>query len=89
VIISQYPHFYEDKEGKKHRNMLQVEVEEARMKGNFPADGNVMIRIQDEESQKAFKMTTQEAMQLGEELKEVSKELLKQKRELWKQKTRH
>ncbi|MFH0986683.1 MAG: hypothetical protein V1911_01400 [Candidatus Micrarchaeota archaeon] len=88
MIMSQYPHFYEDKEGKKHRNMMQIETEPAAMSGAFPKDGNIMIRIQDEESQKAFKMTPQEALQFGTEIKEIAKELLSQKRELWKSKAR-
>ena len=86
MIISQYPHFYQDKEGKSHRNMLQVEAEEPRMQGNFPKEGNVMIRLQDEQSQKAFKMTPQEALQLGTELKELAEEQMKMKREMWKKK---
>jgi len=85
-IVSQYPHFYQDKEGKSHRNMLQVESEEAHMQGNFPKDGNVVIRLQDETAQKAFKMTPQEALQLGIELQDIAHELLKAKREMWKNK---
>ncbi|MEM0372505.1 MAG: hypothetical protein QXO69_01550 [archaeon] len=88
MIVSQYPHFYEDKDGKKHRNMLQVEVDEPKMSGAFPKDGSVMIRIQDETSQKAFKMTPQETLQLGTELKEIAKEQLKIKRDMWKGKSK-
>lgn len=86
AIVSQIPHFWQDKEGKSHRNMLQVEVDEAKMQGNFPKDGNVMIRLQDEEAQKAFKMTPQEALQLGTELQDIAKELMSGKRKLWKSK---
>lgn len=78
--VSQYPHFYEDKEGKKHRNMLQIETEEPEIKSGFPKDGSVMIRIQDEESQKAFKMTPQETLQLGQELSDIAHEQIKKKR---------
>ena len=86
MIVSQYPHFYQDKEGKSHRNMLQIELEEVKVVNNFPRDGSVMIRLQDESINKAFKMTPQEALQLGTELKEISKELMKTKREQWKNK---
>ena len=85
MIISQYPHFYQ-KDGVSKRNMLQIEVEEAKIVSNFPKDGSIMIRLQDETINKAFKMTPQEALQLGNELKELSKELMKQKREMWKNK---
>ena len=88
MIISQYPHFYQDKEGKSHRNMLQIEMEEVKVVSGFPRDGSVMIRLQDESVNKAFKMTPQEALQLGTELKEIAKELMKQKREHWKSKNR-
>jgi hypothetical protein len=88
ATVSQYPHFYQDKEGKQHRNMLQLEAEEPRLEKNFPKDGSVMIRIQDEEAQKAFKMTPQEALQLGTELEAVAKELMEGKRKLWKSKAR-
>ncbi len=88
MIVSQYPHFYQDKEGKSHRNMLQVEVEEGKVVSGFPRDGSVMIRLQDENTNKAFKMTPQEALQLGTELKEISKELMKQKRQAWKNKNK-
>lgn len=84
--LSQYPHFYEDKEGKKKRNMLQVEAEDAVISGGFPKDGSVIIRIQDDEAQKAFKMTPQETLQLGTELKEIAKDLMAEKRKLWKEK---
>jgi len=87
-ITSQLPHFWQDKEGKSHRNMLQIEVDEPRMEGNFPKDGTITIRLQDEQAQKAFKMSPTETLQLGEELKEIAKELLKQKRELWKSKAK-
>ena len=86
AIASQYPHFYQDKEGKAHRNMLQIEIEEPRVVNNFPKDGNVTIRLQDEEAQKAFKMTPQETFVLGEELEQIAKELLRKKRELWEKK---
>ena len=85
-ITSQLPHFWEDKEGKSHRNMLQIEVDEPRMEGSFPKDGTVTIRLQDEETQKAFKMNPQEVLMLGEELEEIAKDLLRKKRELWKSK---
>lgn len=85
-IVSQFPHFWEDKEGESHRNMLQIEIEDAKMEGNFPDNGTVMIRLQDEDSQKAFKLDPKEALTIGEELQEVSKELLKQERELWEKK---
>ncbi len=84
--VSQVPHFWEDKEGNSHRNMLQIEVENPKMEGNFPQDGKVMLRLQDEDSQKAFKLDPKEALTVGEELKEVSKELLEKKRNLWKNK---
>lgn len=86
VTVSQYPHFYEDKDGKKKRNMLQIEAEDAAMVGGFPKDGSIIIRIQDDTAQKAFKMTPQETLQLGTELKDVAKELLGEKRRLWKEK---
>ena len=86
VTVSQYPHFYEDKEGKKHRNMLQIEADGAVVVDGFPRDGSVTIRIQDEDAQKAFKMTPQEALQLGVELQEVAKQLMSEKRDLWKEK---
>lgn len=88
MIVSQYPHFYQDKEGKSHRNMLQIEVEEVKLVNNFPKEGNIMIRLQDETINKAFKMNPQEALKLGTELKEVAKELIKQKREAWKGKSK-
>jgi len=85
-ITSQVPHFWKDKQGKSHRNMLQIEVEDPKMKGNFPKDGSIMIRLQDEDSQKAFKLTPNESLMIGEELKEISKEMMKKKRDLWKKK---
>jgi len=88
AILSQYPHFYQDKEGKSHRNMLQVEGEDPTMQGEYPKDGHVMIRIQDEQSQKAFKMTPQEAMKLGNEIADIAKDMMKGKRDLWKSKAR-
>ena len=84
MIVSQYPHFYHDKDGKSHRNMLQVEFEEVKLVGNFPKDGSVMIRLQDETINKAFKMTPQEALQLGTELKDIAKEIMRAKRDMWK-----
>ncbi|RLG21392.1 hypothetical protein DRN74_02410 [Candidatus Micrarchaeota archaeon] len=84
AIVGQIPHFWHDKEGKAHRNMLQIEVEEPQLKGGFPRDGSVTIRLQDEQAQKAFKMTAQEALQLGQELLDIAKELLSKKRELWR-----
>ncbi|MEM4222143.1 MAG: hypothetical protein QW097_01795 [archaeon] len=84
-VVSQYPHFYE-KDGKTKRNILQIEVEDPKMQGNFPKDGSITIRIQDEEAQKAFKMNVQEALQLGEELTQIAKEMLAMKRKLWKDK---
>lgn len=87
-IVSQIPHFWQDKEGKSHRNMLQIEVEDPHMSGNFPKDGIVVIRLQDEEAQKAFKMNPQEVLQLAKELEDIARDLLKQKRELWKSKYR-
>lgn len=86
AAISQYPHFYEDKDGKKKRNMLQIETEDAAMVGGFPKDGSIIIRLQDDEAQKAFKMTPQETLQLGTELREIAKELMGEKRKLWKEK---
>lgn len=85
-IVSQYPHFFESPDGKKHRNMLQIEVEDPRLEGNFPKDGTVTIRLQDETAQKAFKMTPQETLQLSEELEQIAKELMSGKRTLWKSK---
>lgn len=87
-IVSQIPHFWESPDGKKHRNMLQIEVEDPRMSGNFPRDGTIVIRLQDEEAQKAFKMNPQEVLQLAKELEDIARDLLKQKRELWKSKYR-
>lgn len=87
-IVSQFPHFWEDKEGKSHRNMLQIEVEKAKMKGNFPNNGKVMLRLQDKDSQKAFKLDPKEALTIGEELKEISKKLMKQERDLWEEKNK-
>lgn len=84
-IVSQFPHFWEDKEGKSHRNMLQIEVEEPKVKNNFPKNGKVMIRLQDEDSQKAFKLDPKEALTIGEELREISKELMSKERDLWKE----
>ena len=86
MIASQYPHFYQDADGKSHRNILQVEMEEPKMDKGFPKDGSVMIRIQDETSQKAFKMTPQETLQLGNELKQIALEHMKAKRDMWKSK---
>lgn len=83
MIIAQFPHFYQDKEGKSHRNMLQIEQDEPYMKNNFPKDGYVMIRLQDEESQKAFKMTPQEALAVGQELMNIAQEHQAKKRSLW------
>jgi len=83
-VADQIPHFYKDKQGVSKRNMLQIEVEEASIQNGFPKDGTVMIRLQDEQIQKAFKMTVHEALVLGEHLSQIAKELLKQKRELWK-----
>jgi len=85
-IASQLPHFWEDKEGKSHRNMLQVEVDDPRIEGSFPKDGTITIRLQDEGAQKAFKMSPQEALMLGEELGDIAKDLLRKKRDLWKSK---
>lgn len=88
MIVSQYPHFYQDKDGKSHRNMLQVEFEETKMQGSFPKDGSVMIRLQDETTNKAFKMTPQEALQLGTELKDIAKEVMRAKRDMWKKRAK-
>jgi tRNA(Leu) C34 or U34 (ribose-2'-O)-methylase TrmL len=85
-ITSQYPHFWQDKEGKSHRNMLQIEADEPKMQNNYPKDGTITIRLQDEQAQKAFKMTPQETLMLGEELKSIAKDMLKKKRELWEKK---
>jgi hypothetical protein len=85
-IASQLPHFWEDKEGKSHRNMLQIEIDEPRMEGNFPKDGTITIRLQDETAQKVFKMSPTETLQLGEELEDIAKDMLRKKRELWKAK---
>ncbi|MFW5903009.1 MAG: hypothetical protein ACOCTT_03920 [archaeon] len=87
-IAAQFPHFWEDKQGKSHRNMLQLEVEEPKMKGNYPKDGSIMIRLQGEDEQKAFKLTPKEALTVGEELREISKEVMKKKRDLWKKKNK-
>lgn len=87
-ITSQVPHFWEDKQGKSHRNMLQLEIEDPKMKGDFPKDGAVMIRLQDEDSQKAFKLRPNESLMIGEELKEISKELMEKKRKLWEEKNK-
>ncbi|MBS3060666.1 MAG: hypothetical protein J4432_04115 [DPANN group archaeon] len=88
MIVSQFPHFYQDKDGKSHRNMLQLEVEEPAMQGNFPKDGHVMIRLQDQESQKAFKMTPQETLAVGKELVALAEEQQAQMRQLWKSKAK-
>lgn len=88
AIASQIPHFWQDKEGKSHRNMLQIEVDEPFMANNFPKDGTVTIRLQDEEAQKAFKMQPQEALFLAEELKAIAKEQMNKKRDLWAKKAR-
>ena len=83
-IADQIPHFYKDAQGVSKRNMLQIEVDDAQIVNNFPKDGTVMLRLQDDQIQKAFKLTVHEALVLGEHLTAVSKELLKQKRDLWK-----
>ncbi len=87
-IAAQFPHFWEDNEGKSHRNMLQIEVEDPKMKGNYPDDGSVMIRLQGEDEQKAFKLEPKEALTVGEELKEISREIMKKKRDLWEKKNK-
>jgi hypothetical protein len=86
AIASQIPHFWQDKEGKSHRNMLQVEVEDAHIANNYPKDGSITIRLQDETAQKAFKMQPQEALFLAEELKAIAKDQMGKKRDLWAQK---
>jgi hypothetical protein len=85
-IASQFPHFWQDKEGKSHRNMMQIETDEPRIEGNFPKDGTVIIRLQDEDAQKAFKMSPQEALLVGQELQDIAREMLAEKRKLWKSK---
>ena len=87
TTASEFPHFYE-RDGVKKRNVLTVDFEDARMEGSFPRDGSVTVRIKDEETQKAFKMTPQETLVLSSELEGVAKELLTQKRALWKQRQR-
>ena len=87
-IIAQLPHFYQDKEGKSHRNVLQIETDEPRVEKGYPKDGTISVRLQDELAQKAFKMTPQEALYLGEELTAIAKDLLAKKRGLWQEKAR-
>jgi hypothetical protein len=84
MIADQIPHFYRDAQGNSKRNMLQIEVDDAQIVNNFPKDGTVMLRLQDDKLQKAFKLTVHETLVLGEHLTAVAKELLKQKRDLWK-----
>jgi len=88
MILSQYPHFYQDKEGKSHRNMLQIEGEFATVQGGYPKDGHIMIRLQDDQVNKAFKMNPQEALKLGNEIADIAREMMKEKRELWKTKAK-
>ncbi|GEM_PF-2188510 len=87
-IVSQLPHFYDAPDGKKKRNVLQVEAEDAKMDGLYPKDGSITIRMSDDTTQKAFKMTPQEALHLAEELNATAKELLAGKRNLWKAKSK-
>ena len=82
-IADQIPHFYKDAQGVSKRNMLQIEVDGPQIVNNFPKDGSIMIRLQDDQAQKAFKMTVQECLVLGEHLTSIAKEMLKKKRELW------
>lgn len=86
-IADQIPHFFKDAQGIQKRNLLQIEVDEPSMQGNFPKDGAVMIRLQDDQAQKAFKMTVQETLVLGEHLTAVAKDLLAKKRALWMNKS--
>lgn len=85
TTVSQYPHFYQDKDGKQKRNLLQVEADEPTVQRGYPKDGSITIRLQDDAAQKAFKMTPQEALNLGVELQRVAEELMTQRRSLWKQ----
>ena len=78
-IIAQITHFYQEKP-----NTLQIEQEDPSMKGNFPKQGSITIRMKKEESNVAFKLNCGEALQLADILSQAAKEELLIMKALWK-----
>ena len=83
-IIDQITHFFKRNDGSSSRNTLQVEMEDATMKNNYPRDGTIGVRLIKEGGSHVMKLNPAEALQLSNTLGMCAKDLLVQKAELWK-----
>ncbi len=83
VVEDEIIHWWKDEEGGKHRNALRIERENAHELNGFPRDGVVVVRILNNVSQQAMKLSPDEALRMSTQLLAVAKELLNQKRRMW------
>lgn len=84
MIEDEIIHWWKDDTGEQHRTILRLESEEPQVLNNFPKDGKVIVRLLNNISSQAIKLSPEEALRISTQMMGIAKELLNQKRDLWK-----